>query len=427
MKIFGQVTHVIGFSLLMSFLMLCCALSVTRAQSTLHFAANTSSTVSQAISNGFNLVDVTGSTSNPTTTINTLNALPSGVQALVWVGNLDNAPPGSSCPAPGFSDTQFHNLVNALAGNSKVYGYYVSDEPHPSVCPSAAADIAARSDYIHNVAPGQKSFIIVQDGNGICGATLGCEYSVLTPATTHADYIGLDPYPCHYSGATPVACDNSVIVTKFNTAVSKGISVSAIIPVFQTFGQEGRIDGKSVFYRTPSSSELQSMLDTWASLTPTPAFDYAYTWGAQCTVSSCLSPKALVNQPSLAAVMSAHNAQPSSGGSSGSSSSGSSSGSSSSGSGSISASSSKKSTSGTSSGGAATTGDPQAAASGQAENASPQSKPDTGSFSLDGSSDGWKPIRIAAAGLLLFGGVAGYLVWTRYKTYRKLQVAHKLH
>jgi hypothetical protein len=287
------------------------------AQTTLHFASNTSSTVSQAISNGFNLVDVTGSTSNPNTTLNTLNALPSGVQGLVWVGNLDNAPVGSACPSPGFTTAQFQNLVNALASSPKVYGYYVSDEPHPSVCPSAASDIAARADYIRQVAPGQKSFIIVQDGSGVCGASLGCEFSALNPGNSHVDYIGVDPYPCHYSGGTAVPCDNSAIVSRFNSAISGNVPLSAIVPVFQTFGQEGRTDGKAVFYRTPSTAELQSMLDTWASLAPTPAFDYSYTWGTQCSVTSCLSPQALVNQPALAAVMKSHNTPAAGGGSSG--------------------------------------------------------------------------------------------------------------
>src|SRR5581483_6743826 len=121
-----------------------------------------------------------------------------GGKALVWVGNLDNASPGSACPAPGFSFGQFRAQVDALRRNPRVYGYYVADEPHPTVCSGAAADIRARADYIHAEAPGQTAFIVVQDGSVVCGSALGCEYRALRPARTHVDLVGLDPYPCHY-------------------------------------------------------------------------------------------------------------------------------------------------------------------------------------------------------------------------------------
>ena len=86
------------------------------------------------------------------------------------------------------------------------------------------------------------------------------------------------------------------------------IAVNAIVPVFQMFGQRGRRDGAYPYYRLPTVSELTAMLATWASLVPHPAFDYSYTFGVQCTTLTCPAPQAIASEPSLQAVVSAHNA-----------------------------------------------------------------------------------------------------------------------
>ena len=270
---------------------------------TLHYTTNIGSNQSLALSLGFNLFDVGGSQNNPSGVNTTVNNLPTGVKALVWVGNLDN----TNC-TPGFSYTQFTAQVDALKNNSRVFGYYLADEPHPSICPSAASDILARADYIKAHAPNQKSFILVLDGSNMCGANLGCEYAALAPANTHVDYIGIDPYPCHYAAdqVTPVPCDNNVITQRVTSAMANGIPLSAIVPTFQAFGQTGRTDGKSVYYRLPSSSELSNMLNVWAELVPNPAFDYSYTFGVQCS-TSCPAPQAISNTPDIQSVLFDHN------------------------------------------------------------------------------------------------------------------------
>lgn len=274
----------------------------------LHIAFNTQGDTADLIALGFNLFDVTGSKTNPASTVALVNALPEGTQALVWLGNLGNAPKGQSCPTPGFSDAEFQAQVDLLANNPKVFGYNLSDEPHPSVCPDAANAIKARSDYIHTHAPGQKTYITVLDGSNMCPAGEGCEYRAFQPANTHIDLIGLDPYPCHFdSSGQPVACDTSVISQRVQSAIANGIPVSAIIPVFEAFGQEGRLDGKSIYYRTPTTTEFQDMLNLWKSLVPNPVFDFAYTWGIQCTTSTCPAPQSLKNHPELQILIKQHN------------------------------------------------------------------------------------------------------------------------
>jgi hypothetical protein len=281
--------------------------TATKTSRTLHYAPNVRGTVADAAGLGFDLFDVDGSTSHPAAVNRAVDSLPRGAAALVWVGNLDNAPSGSRCPAPGFSNGQFREQVDALRRNPRVYGYYLADEPHPTVCPRAAADIKARADFIHSEAPGQRAFIVVAGGS-ICDTDPGCEYRALQPSRTHVDLVGLDPYPCHYdTRGDAVPCDDSMIATRVEAATANGIRSSLIVPVFQAFGQARRIDGKSAYYRMPSAGELASMLSTWHSLVPDPAFDYFYTFGVQCSVSSCPAPQAIIDTPEIRGVVRSHN------------------------------------------------------------------------------------------------------------------------
>lgn len=274
------------------------------ANPTKHYAGGTDDNQSLAISLGNDVIDVAGSHLNPSDTKATVDALPPGVHALIWVGNLDN----TNCTTPGYTTAQFQALVDAMASDSKVYGYYVADEPHPLVCTNAATDIRARADYLHAHSSFQKVFIVIQDGSGPCGSTLGCEFAALQPANSHVDLIGLDPYPCHYSSlGVAVPCNYSLINQRVNAAIDNGVPLGVIVPVFQTFGQEGRLDGRTVYYRTPTPSELSTILSTWDSLVPNPPMDYAYTFGVQCTFTTCPAPQTLVNHPELQPVIQAHN------------------------------------------------------------------------------------------------------------------------
>jgi hypothetical protein len=270
---------------------------------TRHFAAETAYDQSVALSLGFDVMDIAGSHSNPSGTKAIVDALPPGTQALIWVGNLDN----TNCTTPGYTTAQFQALVDAMATDTKVYGYYIADEPHPLTCTNALTDIRARADYLHTHSSFEKAFIVVQDGAGPCGSNLGCEFRALQPANTDVDLIGLDPYPCHYDSlGNPVPCDYSLINQRVAAATANGIPLRIIVPVFQTFGQEGRVGG-SVYYRTPGTSELSTILSTWDSLVPNPAMDYAYTFGVQCSTTSCPAPQALANHPELQPLVQAHN------------------------------------------------------------------------------------------------------------------------
>jgi hypothetical protein len=235
--------------------------SATPAGKTWHYISNTGSQTAAAARIGFDLFDL-----GPDKDL--IDALGPGQRALVWVGNLDN----TVC-TPGYSWSSFTAAVDRLAHDPKVFGYYLSDEPHPSICAHAARDIRARADYIRTHAPGQMSFIVVMDAARICGSHPGCEYRELNPASTHVDLYGIDPFPCHIDAdCEPERIDEEVL-----RAVDAGIPRSRIIPVYQVFGQACSTKA-TTFYRVPTAAELTEMFAHWHSVVPAPAFDFAYTW-----------------------------------------------------------------------------------------------------------------------------------------------------
>lgn len=256
-----------------------------------HFTVNLKGSYSAAHAAGFNVFDVGGSQNNPAGVKAKLDALPAGAKAMIWTGSLDN-----SSSTPGFSLAQFKAQVNALKSDPRVYGYFISDEPHPAKFPLAAAHVRERADYLRATAPAQKSFIVILDGTNSCRGTLGCEYAALAPSKTHVDLVGVDSYPCHLGAA----CDYAKITERVDVAAKNGVPKSAMVPVYQGFGQEGKASG--AYYRTPTAAELSRMLSTWTAALPNAVLDYAYTWGTQTS-----APQALANHSALVSVVKGYN------------------------------------------------------------------------------------------------------------------------
>lgn len=206
----------------------------------------------------------------------TVNALPDGVQAMVWLGQ--------KCPTP--IDATFRAKVDALAGNPKVFGYYLSDEPHIADCPGGPAALATRADYIRAVHPAARTFIVL---------SRQADMRPFAPAKTHVDLIGLDPYPCSVSNPQ---CDLDKIGQRVGWATSAGIPVAAIVPTFQAFGQEKLA---SPYYLLPTADQMQAMLAEWREHIPHPVLDYTYGWGNQSS-----SNPTLTDSPALQQVMADH-------------------------------------------------------------------------------------------------------------------------
>lgn len=235
---------------------------------TLHFITNRHGSNAPAV-DGYDVFD---------TGVSGLSGLPAGVKGLVWLGQ--------KCPTR--ADAAFRTTIDKLASNPKVFGYYLSDEPHVSDCPGGAAALATRADYIRSRTGGaQKSFIVL---------FLVADYASFKPANSHVDLVGIDPYPCSKPSPT---CPVSKITDTVDAAISAGIPRSAIVPVFQAFGQENVQDD---FYRLPTAAQMRAMLAEWDRLVPSPVMDYAYGWGHQSSANPTL-----VDSPSLQQVLAAHN------------------------------------------------------------------------------------------------------------------------
>jgi hypothetical protein len=217
-------------------------------------------------SDGFNLADVSS--------VAAADALPSGIKALIWLGDTSGL------------TTSFENTVKAAAHDSKVYGFYVADEP----ANSAIVNLASEDAYIALHAPGKMSFIVAENN----GTPLHPSYAV-TRSNTGADLIGLDPYPVRPQFAGGM--DLGVIDAAVRQAEATGWSLSQIIPIYQAFGGGGYSS-----YALPTASQEWQILAEWGKLVPRPAFDYAYSWGQQSGDS------ALVNTLSLREVFAQHNA-----------------------------------------------------------------------------------------------------------------------
>jgi hypothetical protein len=246
--------------------------TITSAPSleTKHYTANEtradgSKAYTDAAAIGFNVHDTGMNTS-------TINALPTGSQAMVWVGI------GASNCSTTLSST-FTSFVLANATNPKLYGFYLTDEPLDSTC---AAAVTAYTKFIHDNAPGKISFILLTDWPGT--------YAAYRPAITGVDLVGIDPYPVKDG-----TYDSTLIQHEVSDAMAAGIPLANIVPVFQTFGGAG--------WDAPSATQLTTILGQWATLVPNPPLDYAYSWGTQ---SNYLS-EALGNRADWRDIMTAHN------------------------------------------------------------------------------------------------------------------------
>jgi hypothetical protein len=223
---------------------------------------------------GFNLADVSS--------VGRLNALPTGVKGLIWLGLCNGA------------DPTFVNTVTPFIGNPRVYGFYLMDEPDPTgkyapLCP--VDNLKAESDWIHAHLPGAKTFITMMNmGTGMSPTYMNTYNS----ANTGIDLFGLDPYPCktEFNG-----CNYSVINAGVAAAEAWGIMESQIVPVYQAFG-----GGGYAAWILPTTVQEQQIWGVWASLVAYPAFDYAYSWGVQA------SDQALSTTPVLQTIFSQKNA-----------------------------------------------------------------------------------------------------------------------
>jgi hypothetical protein len=226
---------------------------------------------------GFNLADVTYA--------DQLNALPNGVQGLVWLDQYNGV------------TQDFINAVTPFIGNPNLYGFYLVDEPDPTGqwgVQASAADLKAESDWIHSHMPGAQTFIMLMNEGSAESPNYSSTY---TPESTHADLFGIDWYPV-WSDRT---LDYNIIDKYVTAAHNVGISTDQIVPTYQAFGGGNWVTEDGSQHLLPTAAQEQQLLDHWASVVPNPAFDYAYAWGSQN------GDVALESSPALQQVFLQHN------------------------------------------------------------------------------------------------------------------------
>lgn len=240
----------------------------TEQREQLHLTVNLDGDYTGAASAGFNLADVS--------TLSALRALPEGMKGVYWLGNGYNL----EC-SWRLSDRQVSNIVLTIKDNPKFSGiYFISDEPHPAVCPDAPQRVAERSALVHSLDPRARTFVVVLNGS-----TAPTEFAQMKDS---ADYIGVDPYPCNLRNEL-TGCNYDALRGRIDQALAAGIPSTRIVPVFQTFGQVcTNSRGKhSPYYRLPTVAETEIMLGIWDEKVPVKdrPFDMAYSWGRQPTVA----------------------------------------------------------------------------------------------------------------------------------------------
>jgi hypothetical protein len=228
---------------------------------------------------GFNLADV-GSKA-------VLDSLPPGVKGLVYIDMCTGNTPA------------FRSLVRPFKGDPRAFGFYLMDEPDPTgihkpLC--APASLKAESNYVHQHLRGLKTFIILMN----MGSTAKPSYKgqTYTPANSHINLFGLDPYPCH---SKIDGCRFRYISRGVAAAEAAGIPKRRIVPVYQAFGGGSYLDDMAGHYLLPTRKQARKAFTVWASVVPSPVFDYAYSWGVQ------EGDQALSNSPALQRAFEVHN------------------------------------------------------------------------------------------------------------------------
>jgi len=185
-----------------------------------------------------------------------------GLRGVVWLGNFQNGP---KC-AFDRDDATIAKLVKPLAGDAGVLAYYLGDEPHVSECPAAPALFKQRSELVHSLDPGSKTFTVIQASEHGIAHDYG-------PWAGAVDVIGFDVYPCSRASAT---CDFGLIDSAVAAIKSAGITMYwAIVQDFQ-----------DCYYRLPTAQEIAIQFDHWGRSAMSGYF--VFSWNYQAADPKCV-------------------------------------------------------------------------------------------------------------------------------------------
>ena len=170
-----------------------------------------------------------------------------GLKAFVWLGGYSN----ETCK---FNETDdwVRTRVARIADSRAVGAYFIDDEPDAEKCPSAPAQMKARSELVKSLDPGPPTFLV----------TYHIDQIRLFAGTV--DVLGLDKYPCNVALD---GCDYSVIDEQAAEADRLGVRYWGVI---QAFGDD--------YYKVPTPGELRQQFTHWRATNMEGYLVFAWRW-----------------------------------------------------------------------------------------------------------------------------------------------------
>ena len=195
-----------------------------------------------------------------------------GAQGFVWLGGYSN----QRCTFLK-SDEWVRERVSAMAGHPAVAAYLIDDEPLAKECPTAPAQIKARTQLIKSIDPVPPTSVVLYR----------LEELALFAGTV--DVLAVDRYPCSLRNG----CDYSIIDEGIAELDRLGVRYWGVI---QAHGD--------TWYRVPTPEELHQQFLRWRASRMEGYFVYAWHWPD-------LQPSLwLANHPELQAQLAIENALP---------------------------------------------------------------------------------------------------------------------
>jgi hypothetical protein len=221
---------------------------------------------------GFNAVTVT-----PLDTTDLATIEHKGMKAVLWLWDYNN----NTCTFRRTNDfVRYH--VTRLANNPAIAAYHIADEPNANRCPTAPAQLKARTELIRSIDPDTPTMIALTIGGN-------AEWYPYQRYVDSADILGLVVYPCTWKHG----CRFGLIATAIREAKADG--VERFWAIMQDFGKPTN------WYRQPSPLELQQQFDTWATSGMEGYMLYHWSYGGLDSQPLHLSALAQQNVRSFAA------------------------------------------------------------------------------------------------------------------------------
>jgi hypothetical protein len=197
-----------------------------------------------------------------------------GLKAIVWLGGWDNRRCGWET-----SDDRLAQLV-AVTHSEALLAYYLADEPLLTSCPNAPADFRQRTELVHRLDPGSRTFTLIQDWDR--GPV---DYAKWKGSV---DVLGFDVYPCSFENGGDVSartkirqpCDIAGVLDADIDRIERA-GITGYLAVLQDF--------QDCYYELPTAADLRAQMREWQRRARHLAGYLVFSWnwtGERCAYGS---------------------------------------------------------------------------------------------------------------------------------------------